>query len=96
MADEFRIVLIPKMPGDIALSFVFRTEKGIAVRASDEQIQSLRSKGIPVLELYSSGNDYSGDMYNLTKDEALAAISALQDTRLALLSEDERSQFGVA
>jgi hypothetical protein len=96
MADEFRIALIPRMPGDMALSFVFRTEKGIAVRASDEQIQSLRSKGIPVLELYSSGNDYSGDMYNLTKGDALAAVDALQDTRLASLSEDERSQFGVA
>jgi hypothetical protein len=93
MADEFRIVLIPRMPGDMALSFVFRTEKGIAVRASVDNIQSLRSRGIPVLELYSSSNDYSGDMYNLTKDEALAAIGTLQDTRLALLSEGERSQF---
>lgn len=96
MADEFRIVLIPRMPGDMALSFVFRTEKGIAVRASDDNIQSLRSRGIPVLELYSSSNDYSGEMHNLTQGEALAVISSLQDTRLASLSEEERNQFGVA
>jgi hypothetical protein len=96
MADEPSIVLIPKMPGDIPVDPIFKTERGIAVRASDAQIQTLKSRGVPVVTLYSSGNEHAGAMFNLTQDQAKAAINTLQDTRLAMLSQDERSKFGLA
>ena len=96
MADENRIVLIPKMPGDMPLDFIFKTEKGIVVGASDEQIQTLRGRGVPAVQLYSSGNEYAGAMFNLSEDQAVAEINTVQDTRLASLTEDERGKFGVA
>ena len=96
MADEFRIVLIPKLPGDVPLDPLVKTDKGVVVRASDAQIQLLQSKGIPVATLYASGNEYAGAMFNLTEEQARAEINQLQDTRLAALKPDEKSKFGLA
>ena len=96
MADELSVVLIPKLPGDVPVDPLFKTEKGVVVRASEEQIQILKSKGIPVAILYSSGNDYAGAMFNLTPDQATAEINKVQDTRLAALDPDEKSKFGLA
>ena len=96
MADELRIVLIPKLPGDMPLDPLFNTDKGVVVRATDAQIQTLKSRGIPAAILYSSGNEYAGAMFNLTADQAKAEINKLQDTRLAALEPDEKSKFGLA
>jgi hypothetical protein len=96
MDDELSIVLIPKLPGDVAVDPLFKTDKGIAVRASEEQIQTLRSRGIPVVTLYESGNEYAGAMFNLTEEQANTEINQLQDTRLAALEPDEKSKFGLA
>ena len=96
MADEPRVVLIPRMPEDEAYDLIFRTNRGLAIQATDEEIQTLRSKGIPVIELYATTNEYAGDMLNKTSDQALAAIQSLQDTRLASLPRKERDKFGLA
>lgn len=96
MADELRIVLIPRLPGDMPLDPMFNTDKGVVVRATDAQIQTLKSRGIPAAILYSSGNEYAGAMFNLTADQAKAEINQLQDTRLAALEQDEKSKFGLA
>ena len=96
MDDELSIVLIPELPGDVSLDLLFKTDKGIAVRASEDQIQLLKSKGIPVVTLYSSGNEYAGAMFNLTEEQANTEINKQQDTRLAALEPDEKSKFGLA
>lgn len=95
MADELSIVLIPKLPGDVPLDPLVKTDKGVIVRASEDQIQLLRSKGIPVATLYASGNEYAGAVFNLNSDQALAEITRVQDTRLAALKPDEKSKFGL-
>ena len=84
------------MPGDVAVDPLFKTDKGVAVRASAEQIQMLKSRGIPVVTLYASGNEYAGAMFNLSQEQANTEISKLQDTRLAALAPDEKSKFGLA
>lgn len=96
MAEELRIVLIPKLPGDLPLDPLFNTDKGVVVRASDAQIETLKSRGIPAAVLYSSGNEYAGAMFNLTAEQAKAEINQLQETRLAALNPDEKREFGLA
>jgi hypothetical protein len=96
MDDELSIVLIPKLPGDVPVDPLFKTNKGVAVRASEAQIQMLKSRGIPVVTLYASGNEYAGAMFNLSQEQANTEIGKLQDTRLAALAPDEKSKFGLA
>lgn len=96
MADDVAIVMIPSMPAGMVLDFVFKTEVGVAVRASEEKISQLRARGIPVVELFRSGNEYAAAVMNRSKEEAIAAISRVQDTALAQLTTDERDQFKVA
>jgi DNA gyrase/topoisomerase IV subunit A len=96
MAGERRIVLIPQMPEEMVLDFVFRTEAGTAVQASDEEIQALQERGVPVATLYDSGNEYAAAVVNLTKEEAIAVVESAQNTALAALTPEERDEFGVA
>jgi DNA gyrase/topoisomerase IV subunit A len=96
MAEESQIILIPSVPEDMFLDFLFKTDKGIVVQASADDIQNLKNKGIPVAELFSSGNDYAGAVLNQTTEEALAVIDSAQNQALAALTPDERKQFGIA
>jgi hypothetical protein len=84
------------MPENMALDFIFRTEAGIAVQVSDEEIQALRAQQIPVIDLYASGNEYAAAVHGLNKEQALAALTSAGNTALAALTPEERSQFGVA
>ncbi|MBI3953185.1 MAG: hypothetical protein HY330_01585 [Chloroflexi bacterium] len=96
MANERRIVLIPEMPADLDLDFVFETDRGVAVRASDATVQVLRDRGIPVAELFRSSNEYAGAVLGLPREQALAAIESVQNAALAALSTEERGRFRVA
>jgi hypothetical protein len=96
MAEDSKVVLIPRMPTDLALDLLFMTAKGLAVQASPEEIQTLQSQGVPVLELYSSSDDYASALFALTEQEATAAIETLQNTALAALTPEEQNQFPVA
>ena len=96
MAEERRIVLIPRWPADMHLDLLFRTSKGFAVQVSDAKIQALRDKGIAALKLYSTANDYASAMWSLSRDQAIAAIEAAQNEALAALDPSDRDQFSVA
>ena len=96
MADDVAIVMIPSMPAGMVLDFVFKTEVGVAVRASQEKISQLRAREIPVIELFRSGNEYAAAVMNCSKEEAIAVIDKVQNTALAQLTTDERDQFGIA
>jgi hypothetical protein len=95
MADERRIVVIPRWPDDSYLDLLFRTSKGFAVQVSDAQIQALRDQGIAAVKLYSTVNDYVSAMWNLSRDEAIAAIETVQTQTLAALDASDRNQFSV-
>ena len=96
MTENRKIVLIPRMPNDFTLDLVFKTDRGLAVQASDDDIQRLRDRNIPFVELFSSGNEYAAMMMNSTRDQAIAAIESTQQTALAALSLEDQNEFGIA
>jgi hypothetical protein len=90
------IVLIPHMPDDLMLDYMFHTDAGIAVQVTEAEKQKLTDRGIAFVELFESANHYAATVSGLTSEEAVAAIGGKQSTALASLGPDERSTFGVA
>lgn len=95
-SESKKIVLVPAIPVSMTLDFVFNTSQGVAVRVSDADIAALESAGVAYVELYATSNDYAADMEDRTRDQAIAAIESVQTTKLALLSDPEKGQFGLA
>jgi hypothetical protein len=90
-----RIVLIPRMPAGMSLDLIFKVTGGMAIQASDGEIQAIKKTGVPVAELFPSGNEYTAAMSNLTTETALAAIETIKKRSLAALTPSERQQFGI-
>jgi hypothetical protein len=96
MANTSRVVLVARLPDDLVVDILFKTSKGVAILASDKAIALLKGKGIAVVELFRSGNDYAAGVANLTREQAIAAVESVQSTALAALTPEERGRFGMA
>jgi hypothetical protein len=91
-----RIILLPSLPAGIGLDVISQTPRGFVVQASDSELETLRSRGVPIAELYASGNDYVAALHGKSADEAMATLTAHHDTVIAALDPAERDQFRVA
>ena len=60
---------------------------------TDDEIQTLSDRNIPVAVLYQSGNDYAAAMENLSKEQALVAVQSSQNTALGDLTQSERDMY---
>ncbi|MBV9773307.1 MAG: hypothetical protein JO040_05125 [Gemmatimonadetes bacterium] len=96
MDEDTRIVLVPAIPAGMALDVVFRSPRGLAVQVTEAEAAELRRRGVPVAELYPSGNEYAAAVAGLSRDEAVAALESAQGTALAALDPGDRDRFGVA
>lgn len=96
MAEHSKIILIPRLPDDMALDILTRIGGGFIVQACAGEIGKLKAKGIAVAELYSSGNEFAGALFNQTKEAAVQILESKKTTAVAAMEPDDKKQFEIA
>jgi hypothetical protein len=95
MDEQPQIVLIPRMPEKFFPDVVFGVGKAFAVHARVADLQALKAEGIPAVTLYASAQEYQTAVFNLNRDQALAALTTRQNEAIAALDPADRDKFSV-